>query len=123
MYSCIYIYNEATARLNPSPPSVAYASVNCVNIGADNGLSPGRRQGTIWTKTGLLLIEPLGTNFGEILFDIRTFLIKEMHLKMSSAKWRPFCPWRDELSDLTAGDSIRAVQGDWKCLIYLRKLI
>ena len=87
MHVCIYIYiyihiyiYETTARLNPSPPSAAYASVNWINIGADNGLSPGRRQRTIWTKTGLLLIEPLGTNFGEILFDIRTFSIKEMHL-------------------------------------------
>ena len=29
--------------------------------------------------------------FGEILFKIQTFSFKEMHLKMSSAKWRPFC--------------------------------
>ena len=32
-------------------------------IGSDNGLSPGRRQATIWTNAGILLIEPLGTNF------------------------------------------------------------
>ena len=46
----------------------------CVNkltiIGSDNGLSPGRRQGIIWTNTGILLIESLGTNFSEILVEI-----------------------------------------------------
>ena len=35
-------------------------------IGSDNGLSPDRRQAIIWTSAGILLIGPLGTNFGEI---------------------------------------------------------
>ena len=39
-------------------------------IGSDNGLSPGRRQAIIWTNAGILLIEPLGTNFSEILIEI-----------------------------------------------------
>ena len=60
-------------------------------IASDNGLSPGRRQAIIWTNTGILLIGPLGTNFNEILIEIQTFSFKKMHLKMSSAKWRPFC--------------------------------
>ena len=60
-------------------------------IGSDNGLSPGRRQAIIWTNAGILLIGPLGTNFIEILAGIQTFSFKKMHLKMSSAKWRPFC--------------------------------
>ena len=59
-------------------------------IGSDNGLSPGRRQAIIWTNAGILLIEPLGTNFSEILVRIQIFLFKKMRLKMSSAKWRPF---------------------------------
>ena len=61
-------------------------------IGSDNGLSPGRRQAIIWTNAGILLIRPLGTNFSEILIGVQTFSFKKMHLKMSSAKWRPFCP-------------------------------
>ena len=61
-------------------------------IGSDNGLSPGRRQAIIWTIAGILLTAPLGTNFIEILIGIQTFSFKKMHLKMSSAKWRPFCP-------------------------------
>ena len=59
-------------------------------IGSDIGLSPGRRQAIIWTNAGILLIWPLGTNFREILIEINTFLLKKMHLKISSGKWRPF---------------------------------
>ena len=60
-------------------------------IGSDNDLSPGLRQAIIWTNAGLLLIGPLGTNFSEILIEIIALSFKKMHLKMSSAKWRPFC--------------------------------
>ena len=61
------------------------------NIGSDNGLSPGRRQAINWTNAGILLIAPLETNFSEILIGIQTLSFKKMHLKMSSAEWRPFC--------------------------------
>ena len=60
-------------------------------IGSDNGLSPGRRQAIIWTSAGILLIGPLWTNFSEIFIRMRIFSFKKMHLKMSSAKCRPFC--------------------------------
>ena len=56
-------------------------------IGPDNGLSPARRQAIIITNAGILLIGPLGTNFSEILIRIQTFSF----MKMTSAKWRPFC--------------------------------
>ena len=59
-------------------------------IGSDNGLSPGRRQVIIWTNAGILLIWTLGTNFSGISSEIQAFPFKKMHLKMSSAKWRPF---------------------------------
>ena len=65
---------------------------NLTIIGPDNGLSPGRRQAIIWTSAGILLIRSLGTNFSEILIGVQTFSFKKMHLKMSFAKWRPFCP-------------------------------
>ena len=61
------------------------------NIGSDNGLSPGWRLAIIWTNAGILLIEPLGTNFSEILIGIQMFSFKKMCLKMSSAKWFSFC--------------------------------
>ena len=45
----------------------------------------------MWTNAGLLLIGPLGKNLSEILIEIKTFPLNEMHLEMSSAKWWPFC--------------------------------
>ena len=69
-------------------------------IGSDNGLPPRRRQAIIWTNAGILLIGPLGTNFIEILIGIQTFSFKKMHLKMSSAKRRPFCLGLNVLKNL-----------------------
>ena len=60
-------------------------------IVSDHDLSPGRRQAVIWNNAGILLIEPLGTNFSGSLIEIHTFSFKKMHLKMSSGKWRPSC--------------------------------
>ena len=68
-------------------------------ISSDNGLSPGRRQAIIWTNVGILLIGPLRTNFSEIFIKIHTFSFKNMHLKISSAKWRPFCLSLNKLTD------------------------
>ena len=64
--------------------------VKLTSIGSDNGLALTRRQAIIWTNDGILLIGPLWTNFIEIFIGIQTFSFKKMHLKMSSAKWRPF---------------------------------
>ena len=60
-------------------------------IGSDNGLSPGRRQAIIWSNVRILLNWTLGTNFSKILSEIDTFSFKQMRLKMSSGKWRPYC--------------------------------
>ena len=59
--------------------------------GSDYGLSPGQCQAIIWTNAGILLTGTSGTNLSQILIRIHTFSFKKMHLKMSSAKWRPFC--------------------------------
>ena len=60
-------------------------------IGSDNGLSSDRHQAIIWTNAGLLSIEPLPTYLSENLIKIQPFSLKKMHVKMSSAKWRPSC--------------------------------
>ena len=60
-------------------------------MGSDNGLSPGRRQAIIWTNAGILLTEPLRTNFSDTLIKIQTFSFKKMYLKISPGKWRPYC--------------------------------
>ena len=57
--------------------------------GSDNGLSPRRHQAIIITSAGILLIRTLGTNFTDISIGNQTFSVTKMHLKMSSAKWRP----------------------------------
>ena len=62
-----------------------------MSIGSDNGLLPGGRQTIIWTSAAILLIGPLQTNCGEILIEMQTFSLKKIRLKMSSAKYRPFC--------------------------------
>ena len=77
------------------PPSTYWGRVThiCVSklaiFDLDNGLSPGRRQAIIWTNVGILLIRTVGTNFSEILNSYIFF--KKLHLKITSAKWRPFC--------------------------------
>ena len=90
------------------------ATLTCVGnlniIGSDNGLSPGRRQAIFWTNAGILLIGPWGTNFSEILIGIQTFSLKKMHLKMASAKWRPFCLG---LNVLTHRGLMMYVSMDW----------
>ena len=60
-------------------------------------LSPDWRQAIIWTNAEIS-IGPLGTNISEILIEIQTFSFTMMHLKLSSAKWRPFCPGGDEIN-------------------------
>ena len=46
-------------------------------IGSDNGLSPGRHQAIFWTNARILFIEPLGTNFSEVLIENSNIFIHE----------------------------------------------
>ena len=95
MIFTLWIYNSYQGTLIKRLTHWGRVTHICVGkliiIGSDNGLSPGRRQAIIWTNAGILLIGHLGTNFSEILIEIRTFSFKKMRLKVSSAKWRPFC--------------------------------
>ena len=69
---------------------MTHVGVSKLNIAdSDNGLSPDRRQAIILTNAGILLIWRLGINFSEMFIKIHTFLFEKMHLKMTSAKWRP----------------------------------
>ena len=45
----------------------------------------------------ILLIRPLERNVRKFFIEIRNFSFMKMHLKISSAKWRPFCPGGYEL--------------------------
>ena len=86
---------------------------NLTIIGPDNGLSPGRRQAIIWTNAGILFIESLGTNYSEILIRIHTFSFKKMHLKMSSAKWRPCCLGLNVLNENAVLNETHGVHGQF----------
>ena len=77
--------------VNSLRPSDACMRCKVTIIGSDNGLLPEQHQAVIWTNVGILLAEPLGTNFSEILIQIHTFSFKTTYLKMPSGKWRPFC--------------------------------
>ena len=61
-----------------------------INIGSDNGSSLGMRQAIICTNAGMMLSNPLGTNFNDILIESHILLFKKMQLKISSGKWRSF---------------------------------
>ena len=61
-------------------------------IGSDNGLSPGRCQAVIWTIAGILLIEPLGTDFSENLIEIPTISSRKCIWKCHLQNGAPFCP-------------------------------
>ena len=91
-------------------------------IGSDNGLSPGRRQAINWTNAGILLIGPLGIKFSEIIIEIHAFSFKKMHLKLSSAKRRPFCLGLNVLMEviLIQGDSLMIAP--WHCQSYITSL-
>ena len=97
---------------------VTHICVDKLNIiGSDNGLSPGRRQAIIWTNVGILLIGSLRTHFSEISIGIQTFSLKKMHLKMSSAQWRPFCLGLNVLKLRITGLVWGGSTGDLKAVI------
>ena len=82
---------DKSLELSGTKPLTHICVGNLTIIGSDNGLSPGRRQAIIWTNAGILLIRTSGTNFSEIFDEVDIFSFKETHLKMSIAKWQPFC--------------------------------
>ena len=77
--------------INSLRPSDAYMRQLINHHWFKQWLAPGRRQAIFWTSAGILLIGPLGTNFSEISIRILVFSFTKMRLKVSSAKWRPFC--------------------------------
>ena len=95
---CILYRRYTTVQhnaFNSSPLVLLYASANWVSIGSDKGLSPVRRQAITWTNADVLS----ETKFREIRIKIQNVYFTKIHLKMSSAKWRPFCPGGDDLKD------------------------
>ena len=65
-------------------PYICFSELDGFSPG--NCSSPVRRQAITWANADLLSIRCLGTNFSEILIEVRTSSVREMHLKLSSAK-------------------------------------
>ena len=66
---------------------VARICVNKLTItGPDNGLLPSWHQAIVWTNAGILLIGPLGKKLQWNLNRNIMFVLKKIHLKMSSGK-------------------------------------
>ena len=88
---------------NSYPPNAAYMRQWIVSavLQIGSALSPVWCQAIIWTNAGSLSIGPLGTMFSEILMKIQFFSFIKMHLKISSAKWQPFCQGGDGLTTLS----------------------
>ena len=84
--------------INSYPPVPHICVTERGSIGSGNGLSHDRHQAITWTNAVLSIIGSLGTNFSDIWIEIHNFLFTKMHLKMSSAKWRPICSGGDELN-------------------------
>ena len=74
-------------------------SVNEAIIGLNNGLLPVQPQAIIWTNAGLLLNGPLEMNFTEIFIEIWQFSVKNIKMKMLSARCQPFCLCLNVLTD------------------------
>ena len=70
--------------------------VTWASMGSGNGLLLVRHQIITWTSADLLPVGPLWTDFSEILIRIQHFSFRKVYLTISTAKWRPFCPGRDE---------------------------
>ena len=87
-----HVYNSWDVLLLTHWGRVTHICVSKLTIiASDNGLVPGWRQAIIWTKAGILLIGPPGTNFSEILIEIHIISFNKIQLKTSSGKWQPSC--------------------------------
>ena len=78
---CIYRKTFGTSQSSNTTQCRIYASVNWINIGSGNGLSPIRCQAITWTNAALMSIWPLGTNFSEIW-------IKTQNVSFSKCTWK-----------------------------------
>ena len=106
-----YVLNiSANANQWKRSPMVHIVQIPQIDHGSNNGLSPFRRQTIIYTNAGLLLIRPLGTKFNEILIKIQNFLFTKMLVKISSAKWRPFCPGEDVVNIVPLNKHVYVVE-------------
>ena len=97
IYAVHRMFLRITTRINSSPPSTAYirqwTGSALVQIMARR-LFGAKPLNQCWVNINWTLRK----NFSDIFIKIQNFLFTKMHLKISSAKWRPFCPGEDKLA-------------------------
>ena len=86
---------------------------NLTIIGSDNCLMPGKCKAIIWTNVGLLWFGPLGTHFSDIWITIPRFSLKQIHLKMSSRKYRSSLLGLNVINTGNAAIFHRMTWGSW----------
>ena len=104
-YCCLFMRQSNNQSIRPNRITLElisiwcriYESVNRASIASVNDLPPIRRQAIFWTNARLLITwNP--RNILKWNFHQNTKLsFPKMHLKISSAKWRPISRGRDEL--------------------------
>ena len=88
-----WVWPKVHCNLNSFPHNAAY-------MRRWTGWALVQRQAITQTNPDFsLIIGHLGRNLSETRIKIWRFSFKKMHLKISSAKWRPFCPGEDELKE------------------------
>ena len=83
--------SQRANQLNHSDHAMHICNSKQAIIHSDNDMSPIWCQFIIWTNNGMFLIEPSGTNFGEIWFTFQKTLFNKMSLKMSFAEEQSIC--------------------------------
>ena len=83
---CMYVNSSPHPHPQPQPQCRIYAPVNPVSIGSDN-----------LNQYCNIVDWILSNKIIEIVIKFHTFSFKKMHLKISPAKWRPFCTGGDDL--------------------------
>ena len=95
--ACALFRSEALKDCRLTTPLLLYQGTTLRASNLPNAMTPVLIYFTMCPCTlcaaisaAILSIRHDGTYFSEILFKIEKFSFKEMHLKTSSAKWRPF---------------------------------
>ena len=94
-----------------------YGAANWVIIG-DN-VSPVRYQDIIWTNADVLSTGRSWTNFTAMFIKIQCFYHMKIHMKISSAKSRPFCSGFNALTILD--ELADPLMGYWSCCYQTRQ--
>ena len=96
-HNSVQSWHNMVKVFNTSPPSAAYMRQWIES--ALGQIMACRLFSTKRLSKPILGYGQKGIKFSEILFIIQSFSFTKMPLKISSAKWRPFCPGGNKLNN------------------------